>query len=79
MRLQSTITKAIQDPQFMAYLLRKQPKFIDKKANTRIKAYLIQQGLLDTEKETRTESTEFMNDQAMVEFMMDQEEQPTNP
>jgi len=79
MRLQSTITKAIQDPQFMAYLLRKQPKFIDKKTNTRIKAYLLQQGLLDTEKETRTESTEFMNDQAMVEFMMDQEEQPTNP
>jgi hypothetical protein len=79
MRLQGTITKAIQDPQFMAYLLRKQPKFIDKKTNTRIKAYLLQQGLLDTEKETRTESTEFMNDQAMVEFMMDQEEQPTNP
>ena len=44
MKLESTITKALQDPKFMAYLLRKNPRSIDRKTNTAIKAYLLQQG-----------------------------------
>jgi len=82
LKLQGVITKAIQDPQFMAYLLRKKPKFIDKKTNTRIKAYLLSNALLDSE-EFMSQNMEFIEkSREVVNYLMDkpnQEEQPTNP
>jgi hypothetical protein len=79
LKLQGVITKAIQDPQFMAYLLRKKPRFIDKKTDARIKAYLLSNALLDSE-EFMSQNMEFIEkSREVVEYLMDQEEQPTNP
>jgi hypothetical protein len=46
LRVQGVLTKAIQDPKFMAYLLQKGPK-PQKQLDTRINAYLLQAGLLE--------------------------------
>lgn len=82
LKLQSVITKAIQDPQFMAYLLRKKPRFVDKKTDARIKAYLLSNALLDSE-EFMSQNMEFIEkSREVVDYLMDkpnQEEQPTNP
>lgn len=45
LKVQGVLTKAIQDPKFMAYLLQKRPK-PQKQLDTRINAYLLQAGLL---------------------------------
>ncbi len=82
LKLQSVITKAIQDPQFMAYLLRKKPRFVDKKTDARIKAYLLSNALLDSE-EFISQNMEFIEkSREVVDYLIDkpnQEEQPTNP
>tara|TARA_R100000406_G_scaffold51984_1_gene35344 strand:+ start:2797 stop:5568 length:2772 start_codon:yes stop_codon:yes gene_type:complete len=46
LKVQGVLTKAIQDPKFMAYLLQKSPK-PQKQLETRINAYLLQAGLLE--------------------------------
>jgi hypothetical protein len=45
LKVQGVLTQAIQDPEFMAYLLQKRPK-PQKQLDTRINAYLLQAGLL---------------------------------
>ena len=45
-KLQGVLTKAMEDPKFMAMLLQMGPK-APKQVNTRINAYLLQAGLLE--------------------------------
>jgi hypothetical protein len=46
LKIQGVLTKAMEDPKFMAMLLEMGPK-APKQVNTRINAYLLQAGLLE--------------------------------
>ena len=49
LKVQGVLTQAIQDPKFMADLLEKRPK-IQKQLDSRINAYLAQQGLIEVDR-----------------------------